>query len=151
MANFAAILANRGYYKTPHLVKSIGGDTNFNEDYIAKKDVGIDRPYYDPVIEGMESVVQKGTGFRARLDSIIVCGKTGTSQNPHGEDHSVFIAFAPKDNPKIAVAVYVENAGQGARAAASINGLIIEKYLNGEISKRRKHIEDYVHKNEFIY
>ncbi len=152
MANFAAILANRGYYITPHLVRSVGGDKSFNPEFTKRHSVGIDKVHFGPVLDGMEQVVQKGTGFRARLDSVIVCGKTGTSQNPHGEDHSVFIAFAPRDNPKIAVAVYVENAGQGARAAASIAGLVIEKYLFNEISEyRKKYIEDYVMKNHFIY
>ena len=102
------------------------------------------------VINGGDGKI--GTGFRSKLDSIVVCGKTGTSQNPHGEDHSVFIAFAPKDNPKVAVSVYVENAGQGARAASSIAGLMIEKYLyGGPQNKRRQYIEDYVIKNHFIY
>jgi penicillin-binding protein 2 len=97
----------------------------------------------------MEMVVNGGTGFRAKINGITVCGKTGTSQNPHGEDHSVFIAFAPKEDPKIAISVYVQNAGQGARAAASIAGLVIEKYLTGTI--KRRYIEDYVKKGAFIY
>jgi len=93
--------------------------------------------------------VNSGTGLRARIDGIKVCGKTGTSENPHGEDHSVFIAFAPKDDPEIAISVYVQNAGQGARAAASIAGLMIEKYLTGEI--KRYWIEEYALRGEFIY
>ena len=97
----------------------------------------------------MESVVKSGTGLRAKIKNISVCGKTGTAENPHGEDHSAFIAFAPKDDPQIAIAVYVENAGQGARAAASIAGLMIEKYLKGKIE--RTYIEDYVLKGDFIY
>ncbi len=99
----------------------------------------------------MEAVVNApgGTGFRAAVPGIIVCGKTGTSQNPHGEDHSVFVAFAPKDDPKIAISVYVQNAGQGARAAASIAGLMMEKYLTGEIKK--VWVESYLKKGHFIY
>ena len=99
----------------------------------------------------MEAVVNGsgGTGFRAAIPGIKVCGKTGTSQNPHGEDHSVFIAFAPKDDPKIAIAVYVQNVGQGARAAASIAGLMMERYLTGETKK--VWIEDYVKKGHFVY
>lgn len=153
MANFATVIANRGYYYTPHLIKQIGEKTELSE-YRKKHYTKIDSSYFEVVIDGMERVVNGngGTGFRARLDSIIVCGKTGTSQNPHGEDHSVFIAFAPRENPTIAIAVYVENAGQGARAAASIAGLMIEKYLFGEINrKKRQYIEDYVLKGHFIY
>jgi penicillin-binding protein 2 len=96
----------------------------------------------------MENVVRYGTGsYRAQLKDVVLCGKTGTVQNKDKEDHSVFIAFAPKDNPKIAVSVYVEYAGQGARAAASIASLIIEKHLFGET--KRKWIEDYALKGDF--
>ena len=153
MANFVSIIANRGYYYTPHLIKEIGGKPIKKEKQVTK----INPEHYAVVIEGMQRVVNGGdgkigTGFRSKLDSVIVCGKTGTSQNPHGEDHSVFIAFAPKENPKVAVAVYVENAGQGARAASSIAGLMVEKYLfGGPQNKRRQYIEDYVLKNHFIY
>lgn len=153
MANFVTVIANRGYYYTPHLIKQIGDKTELPE-YRKKHYTKIDSAHFNVVIDGMERVVngQDGTGFRARLDSVIVCGKTGTSQNPHGEDHSVFIAFAPRENPTIAIAVYVENAGQGARAASSIAGLMIEKYLFGEIdSKKRQYIENYVLKGHFIY
>jgi penicillin-binding protein 2 len=111
--------------------------------------VNIDPAHFDVVIDAMESVIQGGTGFRAQIPGIEVCGKTGTSQNPHGEDHSVFVAFAPKENPRIAVAVYVQNAGQGARSAASIAGLVMEKYLTGEV--KRKHIEDFVKAGHFVY
>ena len=102
------------------------------------------------MIEAMEKVVESGTGqYRAKLKDIKVCGKTGTVENPHGEDHSVFIAFAPKDNPQIALSVYVENAGQGARAAAAISGLLIEKYLKGD--QAELYFEDYVMRGEFLY
>ena len=156
MANFVSIIANRGYYYTPHLAKKIG-ENDTDKKYKTKHYTKIDSSHFDVVIKGMERVVnggggQIGTGFRAQLDSVIVCGKTGTSQNPHGEDHSVFIAFATKENTQIAVSVYVENAGQGARAASSIAGLMIEKYLyGGPTNKKRQYIEDYVIKNHFIY
>ena len=140
MANMVATIANRGFYITPHIVKSVDGrviDKNFNEKHYAK----IDKKYFDPVIEGMEMVVsgdEHSTGRGAAIDSIAVCGKTGTVQNPHGEDHSVFVAFAPKENPKIAVVVYVENGVWGSRYGAPISGLIIEKYLKGKISEKKK-------------
>ncbi|WP_258102711.1 penicillin-binding protein 2 [Marinoscillum sp. MHG1-6] len=144
MANLSAILANRGYYYTPHIVREIDGEPT--RGYAAKH-TDINAEYFEPVISGMENTVLRGTGFRARITDIIVCGKTSTVENPHGEDHSGFMAFAPKDNPQISVAVYVENAGQGARAAASTAGLVIEKYLKGEIS--RPWIEEYVLKGDF--
>ena len=153
MANFVSIIANHGYYIVPHVIKKIG-DGGALEKYQEKHYTTIDEKYFPIVIDGMEKVVNSpgGTGFRAKLDSIVVCGKTGTSQNPHGEDHSVFIAFAPRENPKIAVSVYVENSGQGARAAASIAGLMIEKYLyGGPTNRRRQYIEDYAVKGHFIY
>jgi penicillin-binding protein 2 len=143
MANLAAIIANRGYYYIPHIIKSIGNDGQPLEKYREKIIVPIDPKHFEPVIEGMEAVIQAGTGqYRAKLRNISVCGKTSTVENPHGEDHSGFFAFAPKDNPQIAVAAYVENAGQGARAAASIASLTIEKYLLGKTE--RPHIEQYV-------
>jgi penicillin-binding protein 2 len=149
MVNLASIIANRGYYITPHLVKSIGEDGQPLPKYQEKHYTNIDREHFEVVIEAMEEVIKGGTGFRAGVKDIVVCGKTGTVQNPHGEDHSVFIAFAPKENPKIAVSVYVENSGQGARAAASIAGLMIEKYLKKEEARLRW--EEYVLKGEFIY
>lgn len=149
MANFATIIANRGYYIRPHLIKSIG-DQGPLPEYTEKLYSMVSEEHYTPVVDAMEDVVKSGTGqYRAKLKDITVCGKTGTVQNPHGEDHSVFIAFAPKENPQIAVSVYVENAGQGARAAAAIAGLMIEKYLKGEEAELR--MEDYVLKGEFIY
>jgi len=150
MANFVTIIANRGYYIAPHLIKSIGEDGEPLPQYQQKNYVPIDSQHFDVVVDAMEKVIQSGTGqYRAKIKDIAVCGKTGTVQNPHGEDHSVFIAFAPKEKPKIAVSVYVENAGQGARAAASIASLVIEKYLKGEIERKR--IEEYALRGEFIY
>jgi len=150
MANFAAIVANRGYYYIPHLVKSIGETGKPLPKYQEKHFTTIDPEHFDIAVEAMAKVVESGTGqYRAKLKDIQVCGKTGTVQNDPMPDHSVFIAFAPKDDPKIAVSVYVEDAGQGARAAASIASLMIEKYLIGETE--RPYIEEYVKKGEFIY
>lgn len=139
MANLAATIANRGYYKDPHLIKSMHGtfDTTL---HVNKHSTHIDAQYYEPIIEAMNWVVEKpgGTARRAKIEGIEVCGKTGTAENPHGEDHSVFIAFAPKDNPKIAIAVYVENAGFGGTWAAPIASLLMEKYINGSIADSLK-------------
>ena len=149
MANFAAIVANRGFYYKPHLIKSIGEEGPLPQ-YKEKQFTTIDPAYFDIAVDAMERVVESGTGqYRAKLQDIIVCGKTGTVQNDPLPDHSVFIAFAPKDNPKIAVSVYVEDAGQGARAAASIASLMIEKYLIGQT--KRPHIEQYVLNGQFLY
>ncbi len=149
MANFAATIANRGYYYTPHLVKSIGEDGKPLPQYTERHYTTIDSSYFMVAVDAMQKVVEEGTGqYRAKLADVIVCGKTGTVQNaPPLFDHSVFIAFAPRDNPKIAISVYVEDAGQGARAAASIASLMIEKYLFG--GTKRPHIEQYVLNNKF--
>jgi len=137
MANLAAILANRGYYYTPHFLKKIDKTDTIPSIFTLKNKVGIQDKYFTPILDGMYGVVNEpgGTARRAKInDSIIVCGKTGTAQNPHGEDHSVFIAFAPIDNPQIAIAVYVENAGFGGTWAAPIASLMMEKYLTDSIS-----------------
>ena len=114
MANLAAIIANRGWFYSPHFVRAIGEKSN-KEVYGDKNYVMVEQKHFLPVVEGMRRVVNEagGTARRARVKDIVVCGKTGTVQNPHGKDHSVFIAFAPMDNPKIAIAVFVENAGFG--------------------------------------
>jgi penicillin-binding protein 2 len=139
LANVSAIIANRGYYYTPHILKDIGNKYNINKKYKEKHFTSIDTKYFDIVVEGMYLVVEAGTGRWIKMDSLSICGKTGTAQNPHGKDHSVFMAFAPKDNPKIAVSVIVENAGFGATWAAPIAGLVIEKYIYREV--KRKNIE----------
>jgi len=151
MANLAAIIANRGWYYPPHLVKSVGGDQeNIDLVFRTKKTTDIDDVHFDPVIEGMARVTTVGTGQQSYVPGVEVCGKTGTSQNPHGKDHSVFFAFAPRENPKIALAVYVENAGFGGAIAAPIAGLIMEKYLNDSISPRKQYIEDRILKTQLI-
>jgi len=141
LANQAAFIANRGWYITPHVVRAIGREDSLNPRFTKKYFVGVDRDNFDIVIDGMAKVVSDGTARLARIDSIEVCGKTGTAQNPHGENHSVFIAFAPKDEPKIAIAVFVENSGYGGTWAAPISSLMIEKYLKGYISPKRKWLE----------
>ena len=146
MANLASIMANRGYYITPHLVRAVG-ESKVNPGIdTARHYTAIDRRYFDPVVEGMYGAVHlpNGTARRAKIDSVEVCGKTGTSQNPHGKDHAVFIGFAPKDNPKIAISVFLENSGFGGTWAAPTASLLIEKYLTGQGSASRRWLEDQV-------
>ena len=133
MANLAAIMANRGWYITPHVVKSIGENGPL-EQFRVKHKTMVDSKHFPSVIEGMRMAVEEGGGTArgARIPGVVVCGKTGTAQNPHGKDHSVFICFAPKDDPKIAIAVFVENSGFGGTWAAPIASLMIEKYLFGK-------------------
>lgn len=134
MANVAAIVANQGYFYTPHLVKSIGKDGGKRLEYLQKHEVGIDKKHFELVTLAMRDAVRAGTVSPNGIPyGFTMCGKTGTVQNPHGEDHSVFIAFAPMEDPKIAIAVYVENAGFGGTWAAPIASLVIERYLEGEV------------------
>ncbi|MAO34057.1 MAG: penicillin-binding protein 2 [Flavobacteriales bacterium] len=136
MANITAIIANRGFYYTPHIIKKISTENGIDSSFTKKKFCSIEADKFKPIIEGMQQVVEgeDGTGQNAMISGIEICGKTGTAQNPHGEDHSIFIAFAPKKDPKIAIAVYVENGGWGATWAVPIASLIIEKYLNNSIT-----------------
>lgn len=136
MANIAAIIANRGFYYIPHFAKEFKGDTSgLLSIYRQRQYTKVHPSHFLPVIEGMERVVIAGTGKRARIADIVVCGKTGTVENPHGKDHSTFIAFAPKENPQIAIAVYVENAGFGNTYAAPIASLMMEKFMRGHIQE----------------
>ncbi|MEY4570952.1 MAG: hypothetical protein RLZ10_145 [Bacteroidota bacterium] len=139
MANIAVIIANRGWYYTPHFVKSISGKGPLNI-FKQKNYTMVESKYYESVIEGMRRVVNEsgGTAKSAQLENIVICGKTGTVQNPHGKDHSVFIAFAPMENPKIAIAVFIENSGYGGTWAAPTASLVIEKYLTGKITDEAK-------------
>lgn len=151
IANLCATIANRGYFFTPHVVKEIQ-DTVLPLQYRTKHMPHISRNYYEIVAEGMRMAVTGGTCRGAALPGIEVCGKTGTAQNPHGRDHSAFIGFAPYHDPQIAVCVYVENAGFGAAYGVPIGSLMIEKYLKGEISPERKHIEtNMLNSNTIIY
>jgi len=141
MANMTAAIANRGYFYTPHIVKSVGTDNFINERFTTRHQISIDTSNFEKIVQGMALAVNGNEGATARvaaLKDIIVCGKTGTAQNSQKtkKDHSVFIAFAPKINPKIAIAVYVENAGFGATYAAPVASLMIEKYLKGEITNK---------------
>lgn len=138
MANLACIVANRGYYYTPHLVRFYGPDSTKIDKYYERHETGIEKDYFDIAVRGMYDVVHgaAGTAHKANIPDIAVCGKTGTAEN-YGNDHSVFIAFAPMADPKIAVAVYVENAqGGGGTWAAPIASLVIEKYLRGEVKRK---------------
>ena len=139
MANIAVIIANKGWYYTPHFVKSISGKGPL-EKFKTKNYTMVDSKYFPSVIEGMRRVVNEsgGTATSAKLTDIIIAGKTGTVQNPHGKDHSVFIAFAPIENPKIAIAVFIENSGFGGTWAAPTASLIIEKFLTGKITNEGK-------------
>lgn len=141
IANLCATIANRGFFYTPHIVKEIS-DSTIDESYRKARRPKIKKEYYDMIAEGMRMAVIGGTCRLANLPGLEVCGKTGTAQNPHGKDHSAFMGFAPYNNPKIAVCVYVENAGIGAAFGVPIGSLIIEKYLNGEISSARKGVEE---------
>ena len=141
MANFTAAIANRGFYIRPHFVKKIGDSVVL--DQLPKNQTTISKKHFDPVIEGMELVVEKGTARTARIKDISVCGKTGTVENftlidgvkTQLTDHSMFIAFAPKEDPQIAIAVFIENGYWGARWAAPIASLMIEKYLTGTVKR----------------
>lgn len=139
MANLAAIMANRGWYYTPHFVRSIGNGGPLKKFTIKHKTM-VDKKHFDIVAFGMYKVVNApgGTAHRAKIDSIQVAGKTGTAQNPHGKDHSVFIGFAPYNNPKIAIAVFTENSGFGGTWSAPIASLMMEKYLTGTIKDSLK-------------
>ena len=139
IANLAAIMANRGWYKIPHIVKASEG-VEIEPKYYERQYTMVDTTNFQKVINGMWRAVNNGPGtgctaWVAEVKGLDICGKTGTAQNPRGADNSVFICFAPKDDPKIAVAAYVENAGFGATWAAPIASLLIEKYLNGETSR----------------
>ena len=137
MANFTSIIANRGFYYTPHIIKSIQ-DGNIPERFKKKHFASIEEKYFTPIIDGMQQVVynEHGTAFNSKIEHIEICGKTGTAQNPHGADHSIFIAFAPKNNPKIAIAVYIENGTWGEKWAAPISSLMIEKYITKEVKNK---------------
>lgn len=154
IANLAAIMANRGYWYIPHLVKD-SENVSIDPKYKERHYTLVDTAYFATAVEGMYKAVNGGgsaggTAFAAAVPGLDVCGKTGTAQNPHGEDNSVFICFAPKDDPKIAVAAYVENAGFGATWALPVASLMLEKYLNGEICPQRKYLEQRMLETKFF-
>lgn len=137
MANLAAIFANKGWYNDPHVVRAIGHPDSLLTTYRVRHQVEVDPKWFDHIHEGMRRVVNEagGTARQARIPNVTVCGKTGTAENPHGQDHAVFIAFAPMENPKIAIAVYVENSGFGGTWAAPIASLLMEQYLTDTITR----------------
>lgn len=150
LANVTAAIANKGFFYTPHILKKANDITPNNPDFNTPKYTTIDSKYFPPVIDAMEEVFKTGTAKWVKINGIDIVGKTGTSENfvivngvrKQLEDHSILIAFAPKDNPKIAIAVYVENGGFGSTIAAPITSLLVEKYINGKIAPNRKWIED---------
>jgi penicillin-binding protein 2 len=150
MVNFTAAIANKGWYYKPHILKKISNIDTISSKYTKRYNTTIDAQYFEPVIEGMFDVYNEGTAKYIQIPDIEICGKTGTAENftkidgkkVQLTDHSIFIAFAPKDNPKIAIAVIVENGYWGSRWAGKIAGLMIEKHLKGEIT--RKDMEAYV-------
>jgi penicillin-binding protein 2 len=135
LVNYAAMVANHGWFYPPHIVKSVGTERNFTDFSKQRNAVTINREYIDIVRRGMEEVVQMGTGRSFKIDSIPMAGKTGTADNPHGKPHSLFIGFAPVDNPKIAIVAVVENAGFGATYAGPIASLMVEKYINRTVKR----------------
>ena len=139
LANQAATIANEGYYITPHLNKNDSMLTHRHE-------LAIKKQHFEVVKEGMHRVMIYGTGRHYAIDSLHMAGKTGTVQNPHGRDHAIFIGFAPVEDPQIAVAVVVENAGFGATWACPVATMMIEQYLTGEVKRKdlRKRIGEAV-------
>ncbi|MFI3304435.1 MAG: penicillin-binding transpeptidase domain-containing protein [Rikenellaceae bacterium] len=150
MANLAAIVANRGYYYIPHIIREVEGRDSLESRFYERQYTSVDPIHFEPIVQGMwESVNAEGTSTLARLKGYDVCGKTGTAQNPHGEDHSTFLSFAPRENPKIAISVYIENGGWGASAALPIASLIEELYLTDTI--QRQWLVDYVKNKKIEY
>ena len=150
LANVTAAVANKGYFYTPHIIKKIGLKNISIPKFTKPKYTTIDPKFFPPVIEGMYEVFESGTSKWTKVEGIEIAGKTGTAENftvvngvrKQLDDHSILIAFAPKDNPKIAIAVYVVNGGYGSQIAAPITSLLIEKYLKKKISKNRKWVEE---------
>ena len=154
-ATVVSIIANKGWYYTPHIIKAIGNnenDTLLSRFKVKRYTMITDTNIYNNVIMGMSNVVEKGTAHLLKIEGIDFCAKTGTAENPHGKDHSVFVAFAPKVNPKIAIAVLVENAGWGASWAGPIASLMMEKYLKGKVARpdleKRMMDGDLIHKTK---
>ena len=151
LANVTAAIANKGYFYTPHILKKANNKNINNPKFTVPKKTTINTKHYDPIIEGMHTVFKTGTGKLSKVNGIDIVGKTGTAENfaiingirTQLDDHSILVAFAPKDNPKIAIAVFVENGGYGSTIAAPITSLLIEKYLNKKITgNNRKWIEN---------
>ena len=149
LANFTAAIANKGYFYTPHILKQIDQNPIDNPKFTVPKKTTIDEQHFSPIIEAMHEVFKTGTGKWSQVKGIEICGKTGTAENfakidgkkIQLKDHSILIAFAPKKNPKIALAIFVENGGYGSSIAAPISSLLIEKYITGTISEANKNRE----------
>ena len=149
LANFTAAIANKGYFYTPHILKQIDKTPIEDPKFTIPKKTTIDKKHFSPIIEAMHEVFKTGTGKWSQVNGIEICGKTGTVENfaningkkTQLKDHSILIAFAPKKNPKIALAIFVENGGYGSTIAAPISSLLIEKYISGSISKANKNRE----------
>ena len=150
MANFTAAIANRGYYYKPHIIKNINGNDSIPSIYTKKNNTTISREHFEPVVQGLNDVYNLGTAKSLKIPGIDICGKTGTAENyvkidgkrVQLTDHSTFVAFAPKENPKIAIAVFIENGYWGSRYGGRIASLLIDKYLNGEVI--RKDLEQWI-------
>ncbi len=141
LANYAAIMANRGHYFIPHTVKNIEGQ-EISPEFRNRVETKISPEHFEPIIDGMQMVVENtNASVFMRIPELTICGKTGTVQNPHGKDHAAFMAFAPRENPQIAISVYVENSGFGSTFAAPIASLLVEKYLKRDIAESRKWVE----------
>jgi penicillin-binding protein 2 len=156
-ANLVSIIANKGYYYTPHIVKAIGGNANDTllDRFKVKHYTKItDTAIYNDVIRGMAKAVEGGTAAGLKIEGIPYCAKTGTAQNPHGKDHSVFVCFAPIEKPRIAVGILIENAGFGSTWAGPIARLMMEKYLTGKITRpdlEKRMLEgDLIHKGKVV-
>lgn len=149
IANLGATIANRGYFITPHVVKHIQGEP-LDTLYTRRRYTMVERRHYETVVEGMRRAVLSGTCRKANLPGIEVCGKTGTAQN-RGHDHSVFMGFAPMNDPKIAIAVYVENGGWGADYGVPIGALMMEQYLNGKLSPESEEKAEMYQKRHIDY
>lgn len=135
MANTMCIIANKGFFYIPHIVKKVGDNVFTETKFTERNYTSVDSVFFNIVIDGMQRVVETGTAAGSRIEGITVCGKTGTAQNPHGKDHSLFVGYAPRENPKIAIGIMVENGGWGASWAAPIALLMIEKYLTDTITR----------------
>lgn len=154
LANVTAAIANRGFFYTPHIVKKINNEIIEDSTYTIKKQTSIDPKYFEPIIDGMQEVFETGTAKWVKIKGVEICGKTGTAENftrvngvkEQLPDHSILVAFAPKENPKIAIAVFIENGGFGSEIAAPITSLMIEKYLFKKV--KRKWIEEYTVKKD---
>ncbi len=151
LANYASIIANRGYYITPHLRKRVVGRDTISKKQFKKHKVKPDSSTFEPIVNAMYDVIEEGTGrYYGQVQGLKVCGKTGTAQNPHGKDHSLFIAYAPKDDPEIAIGTIVENSGYGSVWSAPISTLMIDQYLTDSINPKRKWIEKKMLEANFV-